>query len=156
MEGAAQTYYAIAVLKGDGYAGTVKFVQTFGHQVQIQAELTGLKKGLHGFHIHEFGNLTNGCTSAGGHYNPHLVNHGGPASEVRHVGDLGNIEAADDTTPVVYKTTDHLIMIYGDLNNVVGRSVVVHADTDDLGVNDNDGSRTTGNAGARVMCGVIG
>ena len=47
-------------------------------------------------------------------------------------------------------------MIYGDINNVVGRSVVCHADTDDLGTGANEDSKKTGNAGARLACGVIG
>jgi Cu-Zn family superoxide dismutase len=45
--------------------------------------------GFHGFHIHEFGNLLEGCISAGPHYNPHKVTHGGPGEDVRHIGDLG-------------------------------------------------------------------
>ena len=55
--------------------------------------IKGLKDGLHGIHIHEFGNLTNGCTTAGGHYNPFKKNHGGIDTNQRHVGDLGNIKS---------------------------------------------------------------
>lgn len=115
----------------------------------------GLTPGKHGFHIHEFGNLTNGCITAGPHYNPDCKTHAGPDDEVRHVGDLGNIEA-DTAGRAVYDRDDRLIMIYGDYNNIVGRAVVVHEGVDDLGKGGNDESLKTGNAGARVACGVIG
>lgn len=38
----------------------------------------------------------------------------------------------------------------------MGRSVVVHADPDDLGRGGFNDSKTTGHAGARLSCGVIG
>lgn len=39
--------------------------------------------------------------------------------------------------------------------SVVGRSIMVHADADDLGQGGHELSCTTGNAGARVACGEI-
>lgn len=39
---------------------------------------------------------------------------------------------------------------------MLGRSVVVHAGEDDLGHGNSADSKTTGNSGARLACGVIG
>jgi superoxide dismutase, Cu-Zn family len=68
--------------------------------------------GNHGIHIHEFGDLTEGCTTAGPHYNPLNTVHGGPFSEVRHVGDLGNLNA-DDKGEVNVCFSDKVISLYG-------------------------------------------
>ena len=153
-----QTHYAICVLNpdgGSGVSGVVKMMQRTGQKVQIQASINGLTAGKHGFHIHEFGNLTNGCVTAGAHYNPAGLTHGGPGDETRHVGDLGNIES-DGTNAAVLQLDDHLIQIYGSVNNVIGRAFVVHAKEDDLGKGGDDESKKTGNAGPRLACGVIG
>ena len=101
------------------------------------------------------GNLINGCMTAGEHFNPHKKTHGGPADENRHVGDLGNIEAGEDGVGK-YDAEDALITIYGVDHNVVGRSMVIHLKEDDLGRGGDDESLKTGNAGARLSCGVIG
>ena len=99
--------------------------------------------------------MTNGCVTAGAHYNPEGLTHAGPDDTVRHVGDLGNV-TADATGKATYDSYDKLIFIYGDVHNVIGRSCVVHAAVDDLGKGGNEESLKTGNAGARVACGVIG
>lgn len=39
---------------------------------------------------------------------------------------------------------------------MIGRSIVVHANVDDLGRTNHPDSKTTGNAGSRLACGVIG
>lgn len=121
----------------------------------IKADFTGLTPGnKHGFHIHQYGNLLKGCATAGPHYNPFKMTHGGPLKEVRHVGDLGNVEA-DEAGNGHYEHTDRLIQLFGPYS-VIGRSCVLHRMTDDLGEGGNEESLKTGNAGARVACGVIG
>ncbi|EDO18402.1 hypothetical protein Kpol_1013p77 [Vanderwaltozyma polyspora DSM 70294] len=107
-----------------------------------------------GFHIHEFGDVTNGCTSAGPHFNPFKKTHGAPSAETRHVGDLGNIKT-DANGVSKGSMTDNLVKLIGP-TSIIGRSVVVHAGTDDLGQGGNEESLKTGNAGGRAACGVIG
>lgn len=83
---------AVSVLKGDaGVSGNIFFKQNAtGGPVTVTGEVKGLTPGEHGFHIHEFGDTTNGCVSAGPHFNVDPSNHhGGPTSSKRHNGDLG-------------------------------------------------------------------
>ena len=98
--------------------------------------------------------MTEGCKTAGPHYNPFNKTHGGPLDEERHVGDLGNLDAKEDGV-AHYEWDDHLIHLHGEFS-VIGRSCVCHADEDDLGRGGHELSKTTGNAGARLACGVIG
>ena len=100
------------------------------------------------------GNLSQGCTTAGPHWNPEGVTHGGPGKEVRHHGDLGNIEAGADGKGTLTLTDDRL-QLCGP-NSIIGRSMVCHAGIDDLGEGGHELSPTTGNAGGRLACGVIG
>ncbi|CAH0399974.1 unnamed protein product [Chilo suppressalis] len=146
---------AVCVLNGD-VSGTVFFDQQDEKApVVVSGEIKGLSKGLHGFHVHEFGDNTNGCTSAGPHFNPLKLEHGAPDATVRHVGDLGNVEAAADNGVTKVNIQDCAISLCG-AHSIVGRTLVVHADPDDLGRGGHDLSKTTGNAGARIACGVIG
>ena len=102
-----------------------------------------------------------GAAPAGPHFNPAGKTHGAPGDEERHAGDLGNITAgADGVATVALKDTQ--IPLSGP-NSIVGRAVVVHELADDLGKGDHSEpgtqgktSKTTGNAGARLACGVIG
>ncbi|XP_025206353.1 superoxide dismutase [Cu-Zn]-like [Melanaphis sacchari] len=147
---------AIVVLKGPGQVnGNVTFIQANrGGPVMVSGVVSGLTEGPHGFHIHEKGDVTNGCISTGSHFNPQGNKHGGPNDETRHAGDLGNIQA-DNTGVAQFSFSDPLISLVG-AHNILGRAVVVHADTDDMGRGGFTDSLTTGHAGSRVACGVIG
>jgi Cu-Zn family superoxide dismutase len=146
---------AIAVFTGPKVKGTVRFTEE-GGKTAIDIDVHGLKKnGVHGFHIHEYGDLSQGCDSACGHYNPYHKNHGGPEDKERHVGDLGNL-TADADGKAQYRITDPLVKLRGTKCNIVGRGLVIHADRDDLGRGSNEASLVNGNAGKRIACAVIG
>ena len=144
---------AIAVFQGK-LKGYVKFSETIDKKVKIEVNVQGLKKGKHGFHIHEKGNLLDNCTKCKSHYNPFNKNHGDRLDKERHVGDLGNI-IANDKGKVIFTFTDNLIKLRGKYS-IIGRSVVIHSDEDDLGKGNNKDSLINGNAGNRIDCAVIG
>jgi len=80
--------------------------------------------------------------------------HGAPSDRNRHIGDLGNIEAGPDGVAYI-SFADPLISLSG-TNSIIGRSVVVHEKADDLGRGGMEDSLTTGSAGGRIACGIIG
>ncbi|KAL8617890.1 hypothetical protein ACOMHN_016546 [Nucella lapillus] len=131
-------------------AGTVFFTPLDNGYIHITGTITGLTPGKHGFHIHQFGDIRNNCKAGGGHFNPFRRNHGGPGIKDRHVGDLGNIEADVNGVAVVDIVDD--VIGLSRRNNIIGRSVIVHAGEDDLGV----GGTSTGDAMARLACCVVG
>lgn len=98
---------AVATLRENGtgpIVGIMEFEQPelYG-PVTIRGSLRGLTPGEHGFHVHRLGDLTtNGCKTAGLHFNPNVRTHGAQADMIRHVGDLGNIQGdtVSDLSPV--------------------------------------------------------
>lgn len=141
---------AIAQLKptqGNSVTGTVRFLQQ-GGGVQVTATVSGLTPGQHGFHVHEKGDCSDPeGKSAGGHFNPAGQAHGAPGSAAHHAGDLGNLEA-DENGNATLEQHVHGLQLTGE-QGLIGRGMIVHADADDLS------TQPTGNAGARVACGVI-
>ena len=103
---------------------------------EIWGRIEGLgPNGEHGFHIHELGDLSKGCDSLGGHYNPLGEAHGDAGSCHSHVGDLGNLRADADGV-AVFSMTVPKIQIVGP-HSILGRSCVVHLSQDDLGKGSN-------------------
>ncbi|PHH87445.1 hypothetical protein CDD83_8867 [Cordyceps sp. RAO-2017] len=145
---------AVSVLRGDTkVSGTVVFEQeSESAPTKITWNITGNDpKAQRGFHIHAYGDHSDGCASAGPHFNPFNKKHGAPSDEERHVGDMGNIET-DEQGVAQGTLTDSQIKLVGP-DSVIGRSVVVHAGTDDLGKGNHEESPLTGNAGGRPACG---
>ena len=139
---------AVAVLsptQNAEVAGEIVLKQE-GDMVHVTGEVAGLTPGEHGFHVHEFGDRRdpNG-KSAGGHFNPEGVPHGGPDARQHHVGDLGNIVADSNGVAKVDKKMPGVR-----LQQIIGRSIVVHSKADDLT------SQPSGDAGDRLAVGVIG
>ena len=136
--------------------GIVEFEEK-GTKVVIKGNLksTKYKNSSHGIHIHEAGDLSEKCMGACGHFNPYNKKHGGPTSKERHVGDLGNIRF-DARGVAKFRMEDSLVKLRGTKANVIGRSVVIHEDMDDLGMGNHNDSLTTGHAGKRITCAVIG
>ncbi|MCX6137225.1 MAG: superoxide dismutase family protein [Ignavibacteriales bacterium] len=147
----ASINHAIAVIvptKGNSVRGTVTF-EAVERGVRVVADLTRLTPGKHGFHVHEFGDISSDDgSSAGGHFNPMGMVHSMPMSDKRHAGDMGNIEA-DEHGIAHLDYVDPAMKLDGDYS-IVGRAVIVHEKEDDLK------TQPTGNAGPRIGCGVIG
>jgi Cu-Zn family superoxide dismutase len=146
----------IAILaKNDHHIEGKIYVKETSLGLTIDYEVKGLSDGLHGFHIHEYGDLSDGCKSACSHFNPFNKKHGGLHSKERHAGDLGNIESKNKLA----KGTLHVKGICLTKNmktSVLGRMFIIHDKEDDLGKGGDEESLKTGNAGARLACGVIG
>jgi len=133
--------------EGSKVTGTVTFSKV-ADGVRIVADVQGLSKGKHGIHVHEFGDCSSkDGSSAGGHFNPHSKSHGGPDDADRHSGDMGNIDV-DANGKGRLEYVDKTITLNG-TGSVIGKSVIVHANEDDLK------TQPTGNAGGRLACGVI-
>jgi len=162
---------AIAIVSADEW-GYCRFVATLweptltgyatfysnGGLVTINVQVSGIQinnpNGLHGLHVHQYGDIShiNG-TNAGTHFNPLGTSHGCPPATWRHLGDTGNWNATSGTISQT-KTLDLLILTGN--NSIIGRAFIIHAQTDDCGTVGDVGSNTTGNSGNRLAQCVIG
>src|SRR5512134_2448207 len=135
--------------KGNKTFGEATFEQV-GDKVRVVVFVQGLKPGQeHGLHIHEVGDCSSGDgMSAKGHFNPFGKPHAHPGSADRHAGDLPSLSANKAGRANIQVDMDIITLTPGP-GNIVGRGLIVHADPDDYK------TQPTGNAGARLACGVI-
>lgn len=143
---------AIAIINptsGSTVTGMAVFTLT-GETVMLSIEIQNTSPGVHGVHIHENGDCSSpDGKSAGGHWNPTEVAHGKWGEGEFHLGDIGNITVGDDGTGTIELSTELWEIGTGSIRDVVGKGIIVHADADDFV------SQPSGNAGARIGCGVI-
>jgi len=133
---------------GNAAAGTVTFTMQ-GGQVAVQARVTGLKPNAeHGFHLHEKGDCSSpDASSAGWHFNPDGKPHG-PLDAPHHAGDMPALKA-DGSGVAEARFMLSGVSVGSGAGDVVGKGLIVHAQPDDYK------TQPTGNAGARLACGVV-
>jgi Cu-Zn family superoxide dismutase len=157
----------------DQIEGHVSFSQQSPDQdVRVYVYIEGLPEGVHGFHVHEKpledtdGDVMDCCDKLGGHFNVgekwspenQSGTRHGPGG---HNGDLcNNIYSDGDLCEIAF--SDSKISLFPeDERCIVGRSIVIHEDPDDLGLPEYEDKKKniskliTGNAGKRIACGNI-
>ena len=146
--------------KGSKTFGEATFEQV-GEKVRVVIFVQGLKPGQeHGLHIHEVGDCSSGDgMSTAGHFNPLGKPHAHPSTPNRHAGDLPALKADPNGNASLSVELDVITVAggppdaYGTVadqpTSIIGRGLIVHAQPDDYK------TQPTGNAGARIACGVI-
>jgi len=144
-------------------AGSANFVDAQGEQngtaeltgvdggVLIRLEVTGLPANQWvAFHVHETGTCdhTTEHESAGGHFNPTDMDHGYLAENGPHAGDMPNQYVGADGVLRADVFNSFVTLEAGD-TGIAGRALMIHAEADDYE------SQPSGDAGARLACGVI-
>jgi Cu-Zn family superoxide dismutase len=140
---------ALQPTKGNKAFGEATFEQA-GSKVRVIVFVQGLTPGReHGFHIHEVGDCSSGDgMSTKGHFNPYGKPHAAHTGAERHAGDLPSLIAGKDGRAKIDVELDIITLRPGPAN-IIGRGLIIHADPDDFK------TQPTGNAGARIACGVI-
>jgi superoxide dismutase, Cu-Zn family len=131
-------------------AGTARLIQT-PVGVLIQAELTGLPPGEHGFHVHQTGECEPPFESAGDHFNPRDAQHGYFVAEGPHAGDMPNIHVPESGEVNVEAMNPFISLVEGEemLFDDDGAALMVHSGADDYQ------SQPSGDAGDRIACAII-
>ncbi len=135
--------------------GTATIAQEGSHLV-VTVEAHGLTPGFHGLHFHQNGTCEGDFASAGGHLQV------GAATAHPASGDLTSLQVNADGSAKLVTRTDAVT-----LDNVKGKALIIHAGADNFGnipprytreggTGPDETTLSTGDAGARVACGVVG
>ena len=146
-----KTFIAVFTKKLNGFVSFQQEDATSSVLVTVHL-VRGKTSKVRAMHIHTFGDIRE-CSKCGGHWNPDNHTHGGRSTAKSHAGDLGNISFTRGIAATTFRTKK--ITLHG-ARSILGRSVIVHAGRDDLGRAGTDESASTGTAGARLECSVIG
>jgi len=149
IESIARLDTLLKAKSGSDLTGIAIFIQdSFG--VSLQLNLENTPPGEHAVHLHETGDCSaDDASSAGGHWNPTIEDHGKWGDAPHHLGDIGNISVGEDGIGTLSLTTDRWTIGGGGETDIYGKALVVHADPDDFA------SQPTGAAGGRIGCAVI-
>ena len=131
--------------------GQVQLIQT-PHGVLLKMSLKGIPAGERAFHIHAVGKCEPPFTSAGPHFNPAGKKHGLEATEGAHAGDMPNLHIPASGELVIEVANPMISLVKGRPNSVFdadGSSIIIHVGADDYKTD------PAGNAGDRIVCGVI-
>ncbi|HEY0054893.1 MAG TPA: superoxide dismutase family protein [Pedobacter sp.] len=131
-------------------SGSITFVQD-KNEVEMELELNFPSKAGQtvAVHIHEHGDCGNEGNEAHGHWNPGKAPHGKWGSGQFHLGDIGNVQLDANGKGKLELETSLWSVGTGAANDVIGKAIMVHDKADDFI------TQPTGNAGARIGCGVI-
>jgi len=138
----------LAPTTGQTASGTVHFQDLADGSTEVTVDLKNVPAGVHGFHIHEGSSCADDAKAAGGHFNPTSMPHAAPDAVSHHSGDFGNV-TADEKGEVHTTFVTHSATVAAGTTSVIGHAVVLHANADDLT------TQPSGNAGARIACGIV-
>jgi len=149
---------AHADIKGEGITGRATFVerqQGAATVVEISLNVTGLKPGQHGVHLHAVGKCTPDFTAAGGHFDPGPAGNTDPdANHPYHMGDIPQLQADASGSAKMTAVTTRVTLSDGLLSlfDSDGSAIIIHANPDQM-ITGEPKSGVSG--GPRVACGVI-
>ena len=145
--------FTVKLADGKGQAvGTAKISETKGGGVEIKLDVKNLVPGEHALHFHGTAKCEGPAfTTAGGHFNPAMKQHGKDNPMGSHAGDMANFTVGPKGTAKVTIKNPAVTLSDGpsSLFTNGGTAMMIHAKADDYKTD------PAGNAGDRIACGVV-